>query len=234
MQRIALVGDRNDAVVAHRAIPIALGMAVDALQVDVSWEWLPTRTITGDTRRILDRYDAVWCVPGSPYESTDGALAAIRFARETRRPFLGTCGGFQHALLEYAQSIWGIDAVHAESNANANGDNPVIAPLMCALVDVKGALHFPPGSRLAAIYGSATATEEYHCSFGLNPIYVERFKSGPLKIAARDDEGSVRAVELHDHPFYIGTLFQPERAALRDRLPPLVKAFMAATARGRD
>jgi CTP synthase (UTP-ammonia lyase) len=101
---------------------------------------------------------------------------------------------------------------------------------MCALVEVKGALHFEPGSRLAKIYGRETANEEYHCSYGLNPEYAERLKSGPLKIAARDDEGSVRAVELEGHPFFFGTLFQPERAALRNQLPPLVKAFVAAIA----
>jgi CTP synthase (UTP-ammonia lyase) len=226
MKRIALVGDYNESIVAHRAIPIALRMAADAVRADVSWEWLHTRMITDDSERMLDPFAAVWCVPGSPYENTAGAIAAIRFARETHRPFLGTCGGFQHAMLEYAQSVWGIDALHAESNPNA--ENPVIAPLMCALVEVKGALHFELGSRLAKIYGSTTATEEYHCSYGLNPLYAERLKTGAMKIAARDDEGSVRAIELEGYPFYIGTLFQPERAALRGQLPPLVKAFVAA------
>jgi hypothetical protein len=55
-----------------------------------------------------------------------------------------------------------------------------------SVLEVKGALHFEPGSRLAEIDGRSTATEEYHCSFGLNPIYAERLKSGLLKVAARD------------------------------------------------
>ncbi len=231
-KRIALVGDYNANVTAHRAIPIALSMAAEHLKADVSWEWLHTRMIPsfsgGAVEQLLDPYAAVWCVPASPYENGAGAIAAIRFARETHRPFLGTCGGFQHAMLEYAQSVWGIDAVHAETNATA--ENPVIAPLMCALVEVKGTLHFEPGSRLAKIYGSITANEEYHCSFGLNPQYADRLTIGPMKVAARDEEGSVRAVELDGHPFFIGTLFQPERAALRNLLPPLVKAFVAAIA----
>jgi len=225
-KRIALVGDYNESIVAHRAIPIALSMAAEHLRADVSWAWVHTRMITGDAQQMLEPYAAVWCVPGSPYENTRGAIAAIRFARETRRPFLGTCGGFQHAMLEYAEAVWGIDALHAETNPNA--ENPVIAPLMCALVEVKGALHLESGSRLEKIYGRETAEEEYHCSYGLNAEYVERLESGPMKIAARDDEGSVRAVELEGYPFFIGTLFQPERAALRNQLPPLVKAFVAA------
>jgi len=153
-------------------------------------------------------------------------LAAIRFARTSRRPFLGTCGGFQHALIEYAEAVWGIAAAHAE--ASPNSEEPVVAPLMCALVDVQGALHFEPDSRLAKIYGNSVATEEYHCSFGLNPLYLTRFESGPLKIAARDDEAGVRAIELDGHPFFIGTLFQPERRALHGHLPPLVNAFVTA------
>ena len=70
--------------------------------------------------------------------------------------------------------------LHAETNPDAH--DPVIAPLMCSLLEVKGALHFEPGSRLAEIDGRSTATEECHCSFGLNPMYAERRKSGLLKV----------------------------------------------------
>jgi CTP synthase (UTP-ammonia lyase) len=230
VKRIALIGDYSDSIVAHRAIPIALKMAVDALRVDVSWDWIHSRALEGDVASHLTTYDGVWCVPGSPYANARGIIGAIRHARTAQLPFLGTCGGFQHAMLEYAEAVWKIPAAHAESAPEAQ--DPIIAPLMCALVEVKGALHFEPNSRLAKIYGRESADEEYHCSFGLNPKFAERLLAGPLKVAARDEEGSVRAVELegHGHPFYIGTLFQPERAALRDRLPPLIFAFVAAIA----
>ncbi len=224
MKRIALVGDPRDEVAAHRAIPIALRMAVERLRAGVAWEWLHTRTIQGDVARLLEPFAAVWCVPGSPYQNTAGALAAIRFARKSRRPFLGTCGGFQHALLEYAEDVWGVSAGHAETDPDA--PNPVIAPLACSLVDVAGELHFTPGSRLAEIYGSPTATEEYRCNYGLSVEYAARLGAGPLRVAARDAEGSVRAVELEGEPFFVATLFQPERAALHARLAPLVSAFV--------
>jgi len=226
MKRIALVGDYDQDKVAHRAIPIALKLAVDELRADVTFEWLPSRDLRPTAQVQLEPYAALWCVPGSPYQNTHGVIEAIRFARLQGRPFLGTCGGFQHAMLEYAQAVWRIDAVHAEMNPKA--EDPVIAPLICSLVEVRGGLTFEPGSRLRAIYGREVANEEYHCNYGLNPRYADRLQSGPLKIAARDDEGSVRAVELDDHPFFIGTLFQPERAALREQLPPLVKAFVRA------
>lgn len=232
MKRIALIGDRSDSVVAHRAIPIALKLAVEQTRADVSWEWLHSRSLENEVASTLESYAAIWCVPGSPYENTAGVIAAIRYARERRKPFLGTCGGFQHAMLEYAESVWGIEAAHAETDPS--GANLVIAPLMCALVEVKGSLHLEPQSRLAKVYGRETVTEEYHCSYGLNPEYADRLKSGPLRVSARDDDGSVRAVELEGHPFFVGTLFQPERAAMRDVTPPLVKAFVAAIANTSD
>jgi CTP synthase (UTP-ammonia lyase) len=228
MKRIALVGDYDETRVAHRAIPVALKLAVQDLRADVSWEWVPSRELRPSAEARLEPYAAVWCVPGSPYQNTEGVIKAIRLARLQRRPFLGTCGGFQHALLEYAQAVWGIDAMHAETNPDA--ENPVIAPLVCSLVEVRGGLRFEPGSRLRNIYGRDTANEEYHCNYGFNPLYADRLQTGPLRVAARDDEGGVRAVELDAHPFFVGTLFQPERAALRDQTPPLVKAFVAAAA----
>jgi CTP synthase (UTP-ammonia lyase) len=117
---------------------------------------------------------------------------------------------------------------HAETNPEA--EDPVIAPLVCSLVEVRGGLRLEPGSRLRSIYGRDSANEEYRCNYGFNPRYAERLLSGPLEVAARDEEGGVRAVELDAHPFFIGTLFQPERAALRKQTPPLVKAFVAAVA----
>jgi CTP synthase (UTP-ammonia lyase) len=229
MKRIALVGDYSESVVAHRAIPLALKLATTELRADVSWEWVASRDLPPTGVARLEPYAAVWCVPASPYENTQGVLDAIRFARLQKWPFLGTCGGFQHALLEYAQAVWGIEAMHAESNPEA--EDPLIAPLTCSLVDVQAGLRFEPRSRLRAIYGRDSANEEYHCNYGLNPRYAERLQRGPLEVAARDDGGGVRAVELRDHPFFIGTLFQPERAALRGQTPPLVKAFVEAVAR---
>jgi CTP synthase (UTP-ammonia lyase) len=226
MKRIALVGDYDENAVAHRAIPMALALAVQDLRADVSWEWLPSRELQPTAGARLKPYAAVWCVPGSPYQNTEGVIEAIRVARVQKRPFLGTCGGFQHAILEYAQAVWGIDAMHAELNPEAA--DPVIAPLVCSLVEVRGGLRFEPGSRLRNIYDRDSANEEYHCNYGFNPRYADRLQSGPLKVAARDEAGGVRALELDEHPFFIGTLFQPERAALRDQTPPLVRAFVQA------
>ena len=175
----------------------------------------------------LEGFDGIWCVPGSPYANTNGVLAAIRVARERAVPFLGTCGGFQHALLEYAGAVWGVPApAHAELDPSAA--DPVIAPLTCGLVEQSGTIRFEPGSRLLAIYGSDEAVEGYHCNYGLNPACAGRFATGPLRVAARDLAGDVRAVELDGHPFFVATLYQPERSGLDGRRHPLIAAFVDA------
>jgi CTP synthase (UTP-ammonia lyase) len=219
---IALIGDYNPAVTAHQAIPKSLQLADPALEFD----WIGTDTIQSARRQLKD-YAGIWCVPASPYRNTDGALAAIQFAREQRIPFLGTCGGFQHALLEYARNGLGLaHASHAELEPAAS--EPFIAPLACALVEQTGAIHLVPRTHLHRIYGADQATEGYHCRYGLNPRYEALLSDSPLMVGARDDAGEVRAIELDGHPFFIATLFQPEREALRGERHPLIQAFVDA------
>ena len=226
--RIALVGDFDPAVTAHRAIPEALRISAAQLGVEVTQTWVPTDTIGPAASDQLSEFAAVWCVPASPYVSMDGALSAIRFAREAPRPFLGTCGGFQHAILESARNVHGFAlADHAESSPSAA--MPVISRLSCSLVGATGEILFAEGSRLGALYGRNQAEEKYHCNFGLNSEY-ERLLTGSdgLRVAGRDRAGEVRAVELAGHPFFFATLFQPERSGLQGIPHPLITAFVAA------
>jgi CTP synthase (UTP-ammonia lyase) len=229
--QIGLVGDYDDAVGAHRAIPRAFEL-VEAVEPGVTFalRWIPTPEVDAHAAaRLLAGLDGLWCVPGSPYANMDGALAAIRHAREERLPFLGTCGGFQHALIEVARNVLGLaGAEHAESSPDA--ESLLISQLSCSLAGVRGRIHFPPGARLATIYGAEQATESYQCNYGLNPRYRALIASSPLRIAALDDAGDVRGVELPAHPFFVATLFQPELTALAGAVHPLVRAFAHAAA----
>jgi len=225
---IGLVGNYDATVPAHQSIPIALRLAADTAELQATLEWVPTEEVRSVAR--VSSFDGIWCVPASPYRSMQGALLAIQYARESGRPFLGTCGGFQHAVIECARNVLGwADAEHAETAPDAV--RRVIAPLACALVEVAGAVRFSPNSRIAKAYGTGEATEGYHCSYGLNPEFQAALIAGPLRATAHDAAGEVRAVELDDHPFFVAALFQPERAALKGRLPPLVAAFVRACAR---
>lgn len=229
MVHISLIGDFDVNVAAHRAIPLALKRAGEDLGVDVRFTWHHTARLGARPERALEASSGVWCVPASPYANAAAALAVIRFARERPRPFLGTCGGFQHALLEYAQNVLRMaNATHAELDPSA--PDPLIAPLSCALVEQVEAVAVAPGSRLAAAYGATAVVEEYHCRYGLAPRHERLIEGGPLRIVGRGREGEVRAVEMDGHRFFIATLFQPERVALKERTPPLVRAFIAAAA----
>jgi CTP synthase (UTP-ammonia lyase) len=144
-------------------------------------------------------------------------------------PFLGTCGGFQHAVIEFARNVAGIaTASHAETDPE--GEALVIAPLACALRDVGGQVRFAEGSRLHGIYGPNPVEEEYMCGFGLNPGFRGALERHGMRFTGFDPEGAVRAMELPEHPFFVATLFQPERAALHGHTPPLVRAFVHAAA----
>jgi CTP synthase (UTP-ammonia lyase) len=204
---IGVVGDRDDSNIAHRALPIALELAAQAEGVTVRHEWITTDAI--DRAQILARFDALWCVPGSPYRSMDGALRAIRHARENSVPFLGTCGGFQHAVLEYARHALGWhDADHAET-ADGNDRRLVISQLECSLVEASEALNAAPGSHLAAAYGTPSFDEGYRCRFELNPDFVEALVTGPLAVAATGTPGACQATP----PLHRG--FAPAAPALR-------------------
>ena len=116
--KVGLVGDHDEAITAHRAIPWALSLASGAAGLTVQPTWLHTDTLLDE--RAVHGYDALWCVPGSPYRRMDGALRAIHHARESGTPFLGTCGGFQHAVIEVARHVlrW-VDADHEETAPDA-------------------------------------------------------------------------------------------------------------------
>ena len=222
---LALIGDYNPDVIAHQAIPVALQQAAHALRLSVEVRWLGTDTITSTAS--LHGFDGFWCVPASPYRDTEGALRAIRFAREQRRPFLGTCGGFQHAVLEYARNVLGwADAEHGELVPDA--ERSVITPLSCALVEASDTVRLLPNTRIAQAYGSLDIHEGYRCRYGINPTFADALLQANLIPTGHDSAGDLRAVELLDHPFFVATLFQPERAALKGITPPLAIALLNA------
>src|SRR5436309_746913 len=231
--RIALIGEYNPEVRAHVAIPKALKLVAEALACAVEPDWVATPLLDQKAEKQLSAFDSIWCVPGSPYASMQGALEAIRFARESGRPFLGTCGGFQHALIEYARNVLGIaEADHAETAPGARV--LFIAPLACSLEGKSGTIHFRRGSKAAVFYGDVEAQEKYHCNFGLNPEHQSRLEEGAMAVTGVDDDGAARVVELRGHPFFLATLFQPELSALGEPVAPhpLITAFVRAGAAG--
>lgn len=225
--RLALVGDRSPGVRAHARIPrlVEALRTRDGLAVDPYW--LATENVEpGGVRG----FDGVWLVPGSPYRSEQGALAAVRDAREHDIPFLGTCGGFQHALLEFARDVCGLTGVaHAENDPEA--EECLIVALACSLAGHEVAVRVEPGSLAEAALGSDRTVERYLCAYGPAGRHLATLEAHGLRFSGRDDAGDVRVVELPGHPFFLATLFQPELAGDGSRAHPVVRAFAAAAAR---
>jgi CTP synthase (UTP-ammonia lyase) len=228
---IALVADFNPSNQSHRATNEAIQHSLAALSAAIDVCWIGTEELArAGAAATLGAFRGVWIGPASPYKSMDGALAAIRHARECRIPLLGTCGGFQHMILEYARNVLSLtDAEHEETEPQAS--RLFISRLACSLVGRTMTVTLEPTSRVAALYGRLSAQEQYLCNFGVNPDYVERLRASALCIVGSDDEGAVRVVELRDHPFFVGTLFLPQLSSRPDAPHPVVSGFIKACLR---
>ncbi len=94
-------------------------------------------------------------------------------------------------------------------------------------------IHLVADSLIAKAYEMSEIHEGYRCRFGVNPQFEKDLLTPPLRAVGHDSAGDLRAIELTDHVFFVATLFQPERAALRGHVPPLVRAFVEACAEQR-
>ena len=226
---IAVAGDRDPSSVTHVATDASLRHSAAGLGLDLALRWVPTTELAGDAGRVLAGTHGVWIAPGSPYASMDGALAAIRLAREEGMPLIGTCGGFQHVVIEFARTVLGFeDAQHAEYDPYAS--RLLVTPLSCSLAGQTLRIALEPGSRAARAYGATEVEERYYCNFGLNPQHQGLLHAHGLRIAGTDAGGEARVVEIPEHPFFVATLFVPQTGSSPERPHPLVTAFLGAAA----
>ncbi len=209
--RLALVGDRSPNVASHTRVPLLLDALAERDRLVLDAYWIPSQDAAADG--AVRGFDAVWVLPGSPYRSEAGVLSAIRTAREEGIPFLGTCGGFQHALLEYARQVCGLTRVaHAENDPDA--DDFLIEPLACSLAGHEAAVRIEPGTLAQSVIGSERTVERYFCAYGPSR-HLDTLRAHGLRFSGHDEDGHARIAELPSHPFFLATLFQPEHPAVR-------------------
>jgi CTP synthase (UTP-ammonia lyase) len=239
--RIGILGDFNPDFPSHHATNHALQHAARKLELQLESKWIPTSSLTPDAGKILEAFDGLWGSPGSPYKSFDGMLKGIEFARRHDWPFLGTCAGFQYALIEFARNVLGIaDADSAENNSGSK--NIVIYPVACSVPNRKGGapklsgpvpeIRLRPGSYLQSFYGKGReiVTEEFFCNFEVNPDYEWCAMEAGFPVVARGPRGEIRAIESPAHRFFVATLFQPQLSSTEKDPHPLVVAFVQAAA----
>lgn len=238
--RIAILGDFDPKSPTLPAIDKSLQHVSTKLKTAVESQWIATPSLLEPgAQKLLETFDGIWAAPGGPYKSFEGMLKGIEFARRRDWPFLGTCGGFQYALIECARNVLGIkDADSAENNSGSK--NIVIYPVACEVPKrAKGApklsgaipdIRLRPGSYLQSFYSKDTVTEEFFCNFEVNPEYEWAAMEAGFPVVARGPQGEIRAIESPTHRFYIATLFQPQLSSKPGKPHPLVMAFVQAAA----
>ncbi|MBB2910173.1 CTP synthase (UTP-ammonia lyase) [Streptosporangium becharense] len=223
---VAVIGDSDETSASYLTTNDALRHSAGHLGVEVDIRWLPTPPLETDLSAVRSA-DALWCAPGSPYRSLSGALRAMRHGREHGIPTLGTCGGYQHIVIEYARNVLGFtDAQHAEYDPYAS--RLFVSRLACSLVGKTMPVMLVPGSTAAALYGEEKVEEEYYCNFGLNPDHQRTLHDGGLRVIGTDADGEARILQVPGHPFYLATLFLPQARSSSAGPHPLITGFLRA------
>lgn len=104
----------------------------------------------------------------------------------------------------------------------------MVTALSCKLSAEADDILLVAGSKVQAIYQADTISEIFNCSYGLNPQFEMKLQKAGLQFTGRDQNDEVRVIELAHHPFFVATLFQPERSALKGVSHPIIAAFLKA------
>lgn len=225
--KIGIIGDFDEKRASHKATNEAIRHCAEYLSMKLEIKWVPTESMEGDMNSTLSEFDALWCSPGSPYRSYRGAINAIQFARENNYPFIGTCGGFQHTVMEYAQNVLGIVEVnHEEYDSSASSF--FITALSCSLLGETRKIYLKKDSMIQQIYGTDEIEEQYNCNFGLNISFQDAFDKSGFHVVGMDDNKEVRIFELPQNRFYVATLFQPQLSSTSEKPHKLIVSYLLA------
>ncbi|NUO02228.1 MAG: CTP synthase [Saprospiraceae bacterium] len=225
--RLAIIGDFNPSFRPHVATNEAIEHTKQNLGLPIEADWVSTDNIAGNFNSIIGTYTGFWIAPGSPYKSMTGALDIIKHARLNNIPTLGTCGGFQHMVIEFARNVLNIkDAEHAEYDPYAS--KLVVNPLSCAMAGQTLEIELnDKASQTFEIFGTEKIREKYYCNFGLNPEYQNELHDNGFKIVGTDELKEARILELANHSFFIATLFVPQDNSTKDTPHKLINHFLS-------
>jgi len=229
---IGIVGDFDRSKHSHWATEAALFHAAPRLALTVVPVWIPTTSLDQDIRGLAE-FDGIWGAPGSPIRSLRGMLRGIEHARKSNVPYLGTCAGFQYALVEFTRNVLGVENANSAEN-DPDGESIVITPVYCEVPGKSPRLHGEgvvrpvPGSLFEKLCGCGELRGEFFCSFETNEAFVPRWEAAGLRVAAKGVNGEMRALELPSNRFFLATLFQPQLSSSARSPHPLVEGFLRA------
>ena len=235
---IGLIGKYVELQDAYKSILEALIHAGAVNECKVEVRNIHSEYLTPETAaETLQHLDAVLVAPGFGSRGIEGKIEAIRYARESGLPFLGICLGMQMACVEFARNVLGLkDAYSTEMDATT--PHPVISMMedQKAIKNMGGtmrlgayACELDPASRLAGCYGNTHIEERHRHRYEFNNQYLSAFEEAGFRPVGKNPKtGLVEAVELKDHPFYVGVQYHPEYKSTVEAPHPLFVGFVKA------
>ena len=236
---IALVGKYVALHDAYLSVAEALTHGGIENDVKVNIRWVDSETVTdGNTAELLDGADGVLVPGGFGSRGIEGKIAAVRWARESRVPFLGICLGMQMAVVEYARHVCGwadahsseldpatthpvIDLMPDQRGVTAKGGTMRLGAYPCKVVS--------RGSRTYQAYGAEEISERHRHRYEFNNDYLEQFEAAGMQaVGINPDTGLVEVVEVANHPWFVGTQYHPEYKSTVLKPSPLFVAFVGA------
>jgi len=247
---IAMVGKYVELTESYKSLSEALkhgGFANDcALNVVyVDSEEVERGSIEETIKKALnqDSLDAILIPGGFGSRGSEGKIAAVKYARENKIPFLGICLGLQMAVIEYARSKANItDATSEEFNSSAKNAVIHIMEHQKKVENKGGSMrlgsypcNLKGGSLANKVYGKSSISERHRHRYEFNNQYRQTLERAGLICSGLSPDGNlVEIIEIKEHPFFIGVQFHPEFKSKPLMPHPLFKSFVEAAIRYRE
>jgi CTP synthase len=235
---IGLVGKYVELKESYKSIAEAFIHAGAVNDCKVTVDWIHSESLTEDN--ITEKFmglQAVLVAPGFGNRGIEGKIAAIKYARENKIPFLGICLGMQCAVIEFARNVLGLKDAHSrEMNPATN------SPVIDLLEAQKNISHMGGTMRLGSypckieegtlaysIYGKEDINERHRHRYEFNNEYTKQFTAaGMILSGINPDAGLGEIIEIPNHPFFIGVQFHPEYKSTVENPHPLFVSFVKA------
>ncbi len=237
---IAIVGKYIQLHDAYLSVVESLKHGGIAERASVKIRWADAEEITEEN--VAERLKGVKgiLVPGGfGTRGTEGKIAAIRYARENKIPFLGICLGMQMAIVEYARHVLGLADAHS-SELEPRTAHPVIhlMPEQDGVTDIGGTLRlgaYPcvlkEGSLAEKLYNAREISERHRHRYEVNNEYRDSLEEKGMILSGLSPDGRVaEMLELRNHPYFIGTQGHPELKSRPNRAHPLFRGLVHAAA----
>ena len=245
---IGVVGKYVGLQDAYKSLNEALVHGGMAHRVKVNTKWIDAEIFEGDDADIAAKLEPMHAilVPGGFGErGSEGKIAAVRFARERKVPFLGICLGMQMACIEAARSAGYASASSTEFGETAEPVVGIITEWMTeeglqtreAGGDLGGTMRLgaydaklSANSHVSQIYGGNTMISERHRHrYEVNSAYIDSLESQGLVFSGMSPDGLLpEIVERPDHPWFVGVQFHPELKSKPFDPHPLFAGFVGA------